>query len=822
MKNNLLSIFLFLVVLNISSQENFSELTKDFLSKNDYLTNVDKEKFYLQTNKTTFYSGEKIWFKAYIVEDSSNKPNLDTNNLFVNFYSSEKELISSQLFYAEAGFAYGEIDLSPDLISGTYYIDLDTNKNRNFKSGSVIAIQVFSISNEDITESTSSTLIKSSTEVKNANEYNMQFFPESQILLKDETNNLAFTIKNNDSPVKASGKIVDNITGETVSNFMSDIYGMGRFDLLYNSNFSAVININGIDKKFSLPVANPIGFIIQKNIHASNQNTTSISLKTNNSTVSNYHKESLILVLHRNGFAKSVAPIEINKETTNYQINFLKENLFIGINTLTLFDNNNRPISEFSFWNEPVNIELEVTQFTTSTDSITLNFSMLNKLADANLSVSVLPEATISYSNQQNIITEFQLAPYLKTTGFNLADFYNETNGNKHSMDLLIQTAINSNQVQKTTKSEKDLVFQPEHGVKIKGLVNFKDKDLSKHKVMLSSTENNILHVKPLKGEKQFEFDSLMLAHPSKYKLALLNGKGEIEKANFYIYKTYNQYRPDSLLTKPTPVYTKTTFETVYKIEDEYVPLLMDEEVLEEVLIKTKVESDAEILAERIEEKVRAKGFSRVHIPDEKRFIGADLVFYLRTLPGISVVQDIRSVNIMRKRGPGPGALVKEENNNSGKQIGYLIYLDDTPIGDHSELLDIQMFDIASVVVNVTGAGYGLLGGGGVIHIYSKTPDLMKGLGEIFNPDLQISETEFGFSLPTETFKNSEVFFPNQTSEELYSSIDWVPNFYLNSKTPNYLTISTKKHQNLKLFINGMNANGQLVYKVVTIKRESN
>jgi hypothetical protein len=84
------------------------------------------------------------------------------------------------------------------------------------------------------------------------------------------------------------------------------------------------------------------------------------------------------------------------------------------------------------------------------------------------------------------------------------------------------------------------------------------------------------------------------------------------------------------------------------------------------------------------------------------------------------------------------------------------------------------------------------------------------------------SETEFGFSTPTETFINSEVYYPNQSSEELYSTIDWIPNFYLNSKTPNYLTVSTKKHQNLKLFINGMNANGQLVYKVVTIKRESN
>ncbi|MCX7552160.1 hypothetical protein [Xanthomarina sp. F2636L] len=815
MKTNLLFLLL-LVTLSISSQESFSEQTKTFLDENTYLNNVEKEKFYLHTNKTTYYAGEKIWFKAYIVEDSNNKPNLNTTNIFVNFYSSEKKLISSQLYYAEAGFAYGEMEIHPDLISGTYYMDIDTNKNRNFKSGSVIPIQILSTT-EDTENDVLLTAETSIAEVNNQDQYNMVFFPESQTILKDNLNNIAFTIKNNQVPVKASGKIIDNKTGETVTRFMSDTYGMGKFNLMYNSSFSAVMNINGIEKSFALPQASPMGFIIQKKLQSSYENTTSFLLKTNLATSSNYKDESLILVLHRNGFAKSVAPIEINKEATSYQINFLNKDLFSGINTLTLFDKTNKPISEYSFWNEPENIELEVTQFQASTDSITLDFKMLNKLADANLSVSVLPEATISYNNQQNIITEFQLTPYLNDTGFNLANYYNKTNGNKHSMDLIVQTAKKNNQIQRNIASENDLVFQPEHGVKIRGSVNSKDKDLSKHKVMLSSTENNILSIKPLKGKNQFEFDSLMLAHPSKYKLALLNKKGEIEKANFYIYKDFNTYRPDSLLTKPIEEYSKTRFETVYTLEDEYLPLLLDEEVLDEVLVKTQVKSDSEILKTRIEDKVMAKGFSKVYIPDEKSFAGADLIFYFRTLSSIKVIQDTRSVVLIKSRGPGAGSLKK-----NGHQEQYLVYFDDIPMNDHSELLGIQMFDIASVTVNATGAGYGIQGSGGVIHIYSKTPEIMKGIGNLANPDIQISETEFGFCLPKETFKNSEIYFPNQTSEELYSTIDWIPNFYLNSKTPNYLTISTKKHKNIRLFINGMNANGQLIYKMVTITKESN
>ena len=813
MKTYLLSCLLFYAVFNAYCQETPSEKSNDILLENTYLTTIEKEKFFLHTNKTTYYTGEKIWFKAYIAEGSSNKPSMNTTNLFVNFYSPEKKLISSQLFYAEAGFAHGEIDLNPDLPAGTYYIDLDTNKNRNFKSGSVVPIQLLSINNNEVTEGPFYDPTENSPQAIYEPNYTMAFYPESQTVLTDEINTIAFTIQNNQVPVKASGTIKDDATGETVTRFMSDAYGMGKFNLLYNSSFSAEINIDGIVKKFPLPIASPLGFIIQKKLQSTDANTTSISLKTNSATASNYHNQSLILVLHRNGFTKSIAPIEINKITTNYQINFLNENLFSGINTLTLFDTNNKPISEYSFWNEPKNIELDVTQFQTTNDSITLNFSMLNKLADANLSVSVLPAATISYNNQHNIITEFQLKPYLKETGFGLAEYYNKTKGNKHSMDLLIQTAMNSNPVYGAVKTEKDLVFQPEHGVKIRGSINSKDKDLSKHQVMLSSTENNILLIKPLKGEKQFEFDSLMLAHPTKYKLALLNEKGQIEKAHFYIYKNYNTYRPDSLLTKSIPSYKNIGFETVYNLEDEYVPLLMDEEVLDEVLIKAKIESNREVLEERITKKVRAMGFTQIHIVDEKRFVGTNLAFYLRTLPRVFVVQDSRSVTIMNGRGPGAGALMKDENNNSGVQLGYNIFLDEIPINDHSELLYMQMFDIAAVTVNAIG---------NVINIYSKTPDLMKGIGETKNPNLQISETEFGFSTPTEKFINSEIYFPNKTSEELYSTIDWIPNFYLNAKTPNYLTISTKKHQNIKLFINGMNANGQLVYKSVILTTESN
>lgn len=812
MKTKLFLLILF-VTFSLSGQEDISKLSQEFITNNNYLNNIEQEKFYLHTNKTTYYAGEKIWFKAYVVEDSSNKPNYATSNLFINFYSPEKKLISSKLYYVFNGATHGEIDLNGDLVSGSYYIEIDTQKNKNFKNGTVVPIIVINSESDQIQTSNISSS-ENINPLKETDNYTMSFFPESKTLLKNENNNLAFSIKNNDIPIKTIGKIIDNATGKKVTNFMSDAYGMGRINIDFKSTYTAVLNRNGAEESFKLPEAKDHGIIISKSPLSNNNNAITVVLKTNQATKNLYKNETLFLVLHRNGIVKSVAPIELNLETNTYSINFLNEDLFSGLNTLTLFNKNNSPISEFSFWNNINAINLEINKTVTTKDSISLNFNVLNNKSTANLSISVLPEATISYNNNYNIITEFLLAPYLKETTFSLADYYNKTNGNKHSLDLLIQVFNKSSLKYNNKQNEENLVFKPEHGIKIKGAVNFNNKDLSKHQVMLSSTENDILLIEPLNGGSKFEFDSLMLVHPSKYKLALLNEKGEIEKAGFFVYKDYNKYRPDSTLSKQVITFEKINLNPTNNQQYNYTPKLMNEEVLDEVLLTSRAKENKEILEKRVEEKIRAKGFTQAYIPDEKTFAGADLLFYLKTLNGIQVNYfNASSVSVINTRGA---------KSILGGQHPYLIFLDGVPMQDHSELIGIQMFDVASVTVNSSGAGYGIQGTGGVIHIYTKTADLMKGITEIINPNIFVSDTEFGFNLPTEPFKNSEIYYPNKTSEELYSSIDWIPNYYVNPNQPNVLTIDARKHNSIKLFINGMNAEGQLIYKSVTINKESN
>ena len=62
--------------INSFSQKEINSTTEGFITTNNYLHDLQLEKFFLHTNKTTYYAGEKVWFKAYVVNDTDNKRHL--------------------------------------------------------------------------------------------------------------------------------------------------------------------------------------------------------------------------------------------------------------------------------------------------------------------------------------------------------------------------------------------------------------------------------------------------------------------------------------------------------------------------------------------------------------------------------------------------------------------------------------------------------------------------------------------------------------------------------------------------------------------------
>ncbi|WP_044398592.1 hypothetical protein [Lacinutrix sp. Hel_I_90] len=724
---------LFLIVLFASQSFSQQSITQkaETLVNSDYFHTFKIEKFFLHTNKTVYFSGEKIWFKAYIVEDDSNTAFIETTNVYVNLYNENFELVTSQLFYAEKGKTYGEIELPKDLKSSNYYLQLDTQWNNNFKRQAVFPIQII--------------------DLKNANGVNL----------------------NSEIPLK-------------------------KLD-------------------FSEPLSQSEAFHIKK-IENSNNESVIFELNINSNAIANQNLDNTIAfaVVHREGSLRSIAPVKLKEETKSYKLSFSKDNIFNGLNTLTLFNENNVPLTQANFFYTPSPnaLDIRITNTAVTDDSLTINLNAYGSFKKANLSISVLPEASIMYKNSSNIVSHFLLQPYLKENDISIAQ---RTTLGKN-LDELSQLKAPDNVFKYQYLSGKPLPFKNESGLSLNGKIQTDEKDLENFKIMLSSNENSITDFTTINSENNFKFDKLLLMHPSKYSLSLLNKKGKTDKASFFIYNTYTNYSANTKLE------ITNEFKTLVKQNDsinklkpnnDFVnatfPEYSEAEALDEVNIEVyKKKKELEL-----KQKIRNNGIlglnaSRVFKPEDSGFSNNYLIDYLQTLPSTTIVYTSDGTPILRNdRGP--------KSINGPSTIPVAIVFNGSNLQDLSFIQFILASEIEYVVLNINGAGYGSIYPYGVLHIVTKKETNISAK-PFNNKDIQENETSFGFNIQKDKYEMPELNFTSQKAIDNFSTIDWIPNFEITPNTDNLLTINRRYHNGLKLIINGLTASGIPFYKEVHIE----
>ncbi|PHS10069.1 MAG: hypothetical protein COA88_03330 [Kordia sp.] len=800
LKTRILPILILLFIqLNSYSQEN---VTDDFIKENNYLNNSLQEKYFLHTNKTVYFPGEHIWFKAYVVYDIEDTPYYKTTNLHVNLYNSEKKLINNQLFFVENGITSGSIKLPENTIAGKYYIELTTQWNKNFKNLNITQIKVLS------SESNISKTFVEKHETKSKNDLNIQFFPESNVLLEGAENLILFktNITNTDS-ITIKGKIIDNVTLREVATIRDTINGIGVFKLIYHPkrNYTAFIEVNGIKKQVLIPKAKQKGFIIQQKRKHLNKNAIPFCIKSNKLTIQEKVNQTIFVAIHRKNYLKSVLPINVDQQYHNYNFELEEGNLFNGVNTITIFDEKNIPISSRTFYYNKENkqIDLEITTVNKTNDSITLNINMLNKYIESNLSISVLPTETKMNSNSNNIINSFLISPYInRNTPIDSKIFNNDVS--KNDINVLLQTYPNEKPQKKSI-----LKFSPENGVSIKGSVNSNITSLATYKVMLSSKTNNLLVVSEIKN-RTFEFNNLLLKHPTKYKLALISNTGEVIKSSFNVSKKYTKYKADGILKYNVPSIAEN------KVAIENINLsksisITNDNQLDEVVINTKKEtSDLKDLLPN--PKVLGGSFTKsidIHKNIDKG--DSNVLELINGLAGVDVSLYAQGEPVIKStRGPKTFYAANDAENVK-------VILNGMPLSDISVLSDIKANDVEDIKLNASGAGFGLRGTNGVIFINTKRGGDIKSIKNTGELNNILCDTEFGFSFNEVNYEGFELNFINQKFNSFYNTINWFPNIIIKPNTANQLKFDTKGFKNIKLIINGMNNKGDITHQILYI-----
>ena len=792
------------VLLNTTilfSQNNKSGIERSVVLKNIF-DNLEQEKFFLHTNKTTYFTGEKIWWKAYIVSDFNNKPSTNTTNLYINFYDSNKSLITHQLFYCDNGKAFGEITLPEHLKTDRYYLSLDTQWNKNFDYKYVVLIDIINTKTDKKEELLDNHISNQS----DGKELEMEFHPESGALLERIDNMVFFTVKKGDAYLaNVKGNVVIDATGEEITKLESNIYGYGMFKLPYKTDhsYTAKINFNNRVYAFKIKQERHLGIIIQK-IESKSNDIQKFSIKISKEIAKSYHKREMFATIYKNNKLLFVVPFQINEQYLSYSLKILDENLSSGVNTIALFNDTNELIAERPFFIKPNLIDIEVIQNEATKDSLTLDFRLKDTIS-SNLSISVLPQHTKLNNNPTTILSEFLVNPYITSTlQSNL--FFNN-NLSDLEKDIFLQVHAKKRAKNGSNSSKLDPFFKKEYGLTIKGTINTSIKDLQNHKVLLSSTENKILLLAPVGPNKSFEFNQLSLKEKTNYKLALLDKKGKIVKASFYIYDL-DKYKVDSLLVYSQPVFKTIENQEPIKLNtDDYIlPKDQSIERLDEVTVYGKKRKD-ELIEEAYpnDPKELGNGFIQsITINDADR-MNYSILEFLDNHPGISASEYGITASVIFMR-------AKYSTFNGNKEA--LILFNGAPI-ETNVLVGMRLNDVKSIKINISGAGYGLRGMAGVVSIESKNGT--EQYKTIPNENLFLSEVDFGFTPSNIKFEAYPLIFSSKLSRSYYETLDWIPSFDLQPNTFNNLQVYKGTHQSLKLFINGMNDEGQLIYKVIDI-----
>ncbi len=792
------------VMFCLNTKAQTQESTSKKIVNSDYFHNLDIEKFYVHINKNTFFSGEKIWFKAYVVYDNTNLPSLNTTNVYLNLFNANKQLIDSKLYVSENGYSYGEFPLEKELTGGTYYLQIGTNYSLNFNDVTSQKISIINLGNQkdqalNTDDANENTIIET-------DQLDLEFYPESNVLTHNIPNKIIskFNIEE-----EIEGDIIDLKTNKKVSHFKSNNEGIASLFLLYNSYYKAVVNYKNKNYNFNLPSAETKGFNILKT--RDSKDAKNFIIKTNALTVKDYDTKSIFAVLHRKGAVKSIAPISIKANQKNYILKFLNNDLFDGLNTITLFNERNQPISERHFYNSNYSAAFQVTNNGIENDSLLIGLQPNKDFNNANISISVHHKDFIAYNTNSGMKSDMNLLKYLPNTSynFNKAVANNEVNKIDNYLQILSKSY---NSYPYKGQTENGLVFKNENGLSISGKLNTKIDETKKYSVLLTSKENNLFLVTELKQNKTFSFDNIYMTHPSKYQLALMNKKGKMINSNFVVYKNYTNYKPELSINKSSNTKTILKEDNTILNDLEYLEFMNFDDVT--LLDEVTIESDQTDETIKKDKTLKATGiigeaYSKSYKIDDSAYNDLTMEQYMQTLSGVTV----------RYNADGSTSLINERFTNNFSNEGLAVFtisIDGVPQGtDFSLLIFRRVKEFDYVIVNHRGAGYGASFGKGIITFVSKKGDNNK--YKYKNKKVKYFESEIGFNEAALKFEAPLLKFGTQTNKNKLDNIDWLPNNQFTENDLKYIKINSTKTKGLMLIINGFNNTGQLIHQVIKL-----
>jgi len=756
---------------------------------------LPQEKVYLHTDKSSYISGETLWFKAYLTNASVHFPSEISRFVYVELINKQGLVERRAKIRMAAGESCGQISIPKSLSEDYYLLRAYTgtmyNKDEDY----------FFKKNIYIHNTSDKKAIRSSTK----DDFDVAFFPEGGNLLEGVISRVAFKAVNSAGySANIKGFVLSDKGDTVVSNFSSLHDGMGTFSFTPvkgRSYQATVFNENEKRQRIKLPQALNGAYSLAAQ---HNNNILRIQVNRSSDILSN---KPLFLVIHTRGMVHYAA--SWNYSTDLLQLN--TANFPSGVSQILLLDSSYNPLSERLFFcknNDKAQLSIQREKSLYS-QQITLALKLSDYLQyehqPETISISVTNDADVDIDTTMNILTHLLLTSDLKGYIENPAYYFN-SNDNKTNANLdnlMLTQGWRRYNIPAIIRGENELLPGfVELGQSISGKVEslIRKRPVIDCKVSVISLDNMYVNVTTTDKNGEFFFEGLEFSTNTNFIVQAFSDK---RKELVSLVVDEDEFPEFSLKQWHFPsTQKKLSLSATTKVE-EHEAFLSDIEaiMLNEVKVIDKKKEPAIQFLDLSDNALDNKKITELGVNSVREL--------LERIPGVRLSGDnviLRGASSIY--GDSFGAIAID---------GVIMTEDETPF----DLDLINMADIERVDVFKTGSAviWGTRGGRGVIAFTTKSGkfDPSRHDNVKFNTK---RITPLGYTTPDEFY--SAKYSPSAgNNSKLNTTVYWNPNVELNQDGMALFNIPAPNNNDSYSFvIEGIASDGRIIHYIGKIVGE--
>ena len=762
---------IFILILFTSSSFSQENTVQEVLKKTN--SNQLLENVHLHLNKTAFTKGEHIWFTAYVQDQITQLPSLNTKNIHVGIYDRLGKELKRKLLLVENGIANGEFSIASTFVHEKYLVLGWTNYMRNFNKLPPFSQQI--------------TIID---EISNVNPtrpvgHIFKAYPEGGNLISGAFNNIGIRYADhNGSGIAISNiKLIDGEGNLIKSNIATNADGIGKVGFMAEKH-QYFLEIEREDGKVEkVPISESETLDVGLSIDNLGKRQLIVKMVLSKETISTKEGRSYTLSIVQDNDI-FIQDWKVGKDELAIAI---ERNLLpYGINTVILFDETLRPIARRMFYNHMESKErmakLDIGyRMNVSRDSLQISFTTPDaRTAGVNMSLLVLPSGTQAYNPRNSLSSSFLIGPYTNSNiGYinDLKDFDRYKN-NVLDMKLLVEGWGRydwETRVQEPNKIE----FKIESGIMVQGKVS--DANLEEeNQAYFMTLESKAIQFEDLKRDKSFTTNMVLFQNDS-LGVSLIGKKGILRKpkVDFQIGSKSTEHDYNIL-----PFFNQVvddSNEAYGYFEHDIALMTPDEGIidLEEVVVSSKIIHNNKLEMNSAEVDGRFIGDLEIKKYHTVRSYLTKIGFFV----GSGIVDGVGKTVVRSRKIGNPIVPISISGMGPGDGMALEMSLERVQAIFHDE-------DRKAWIIIVPREG-----------IYTSPENRNK-----FIKQLIVN----GYARPQEYF-NPRYADYNSSMFVKFGVIYWQSNVVVNGKTPTTIQIPILNQKKLKLFIEGIGKDGTLI-----------